>query len=421
MNKLRFLSKKIWFLILFLTILIFSISFNIFGFRDLIHKNYPNLKLAKELFDKKSILHNIENDYNAKFLPQTQFVKLNLTKKKLNFTKSNNLNKKQSKIKYDWYESFYIELLDSEVLIVNYLGKIYKFKIKDIQNKNKKNIDLQNVSSNLSVIRVLDTFIYNKYLYVSFIDKKNNCKNLNISVAKIDSEYLNFENFFQSEECGEYISGGRMQFYKHKNEKGILITTSNDPFNRPGNKPQDINSIFGKILFIDFEKNNPIIFSKGHRVAQGLYAEGNLIISTEHGPRGGDEINKISFNKNYGWPISSYGEKYGLAEINKPHYLKNHDSSGFEEPIFAFVPSIGISEIISLPNSFSKHFENNFIVSSLAGKSLHRLKFDKNYNKVIFNEKIFIGSRIRDLKHHNKTNSIFLALEEKGEIGILTK
>ena len=82
MNKLRFLSKKIWFLILFLTILIFSISFNIFGFRDLIHKNYPNLKLAKKLFDKKSILHNIENDYNAKFLPQTQFVKLNLTKKK---------------------------------------------------------------------------------------------------------------------------------------------------------------------------------------------------------------------------------------------------------------------------------------------------------------------------------------------------
>ena len=87
-----------------------------------------------------------------------------------------------------------------------------------------------------------------------------------------------------------------MQFYKHKNEKGLLITTSNHPNNRPDNKPQDINSIFGKILFIDFEKNNPIIFSKGHRVAQGLYTEGNLIISTEHGPRGGDEINKILFN-----------------------------------------------------------------------------------------------------------------------------
>jgi len=419
MNKLRFLNKKIWFLILFLTILIFSISFNIFGFQDLIHKNYPNLKLTKKLFDKKSILHNIENDYNAKFLPQTQFVKLSLTKKKLNFAKSSNLNKKKSKIKYNWYESFYIELLDSEVLIVNYLGKIYKFKIKDMQNKN--NIDVQNISSNLSVIRVLDTFIYNKYLYVSFVGKKNNCKNLNISVAKIDSEYLNFENFFQSEECGEYILGGRMQFYKHENEKGLLITTSNHPNDRPDNKPQDINSIFGKILFIDFEKNNPIIFSKGHRVAQGLYTEGNLIISTEHGPRGGDEINKILFNKNYGWPISSYGEKYRSAETNKPHYLKNHASSGFEEPIFTFVPSIGISEIISLPNSFSKHFENNFIVSSLAGKSLHRLKFDKNYNKVIFNEKIFIGSRIRDLKYHNKTNSIFLALEEKGEIGILTK
>ena len=345
MNKLRFLSKKIWFLILFLTILIFSISFNIFGFQDLIHKNYPNLKLAKKLFDKKSILHNIENDYNAKFLPQTQFVKLNLIKKKLNFAKANNLNKKQSKINYNWYESFYIELLDKEILIVNYLGKIYKFKIKDIQNKNKKSIDLQNVSSNLSAKRVLDTFIYNKYLYVSFIGKKNNCKNLNISVAKIDSEDLNFENFFQSEECGEYILGGRMQFYKHENEKGLLITTSNHPNDRPDNKPQDTNSIFGKILFIDFEKNNPIIFSKGHRVAQGLYTEGNLIISTEHGPRGGDEINKILFNKNYGWPIASYGEKYSVNNSKKSSYTKNHYSQGFEEPLFAFVPAIGISEI----------------------------------------------------------------------------
>ena len=80
MNKLRFQSKKIQLLILFITILIFSIFFNIFGFQESIHKNYPNLKLVKKIFDKKSILQNIENDYNAKFLPQTQFVKLNLIK-----------------------------------------------------------------------------------------------------------------------------------------------------------------------------------------------------------------------------------------------------------------------------------------------------------------------------------------------------
>ena len=38
--------------------------------------------------------------------------------------------------------------------------------------------------------------------------------------------------------------------------------------------------------------------------------ESDIIISTEHGPYGGDEINKLSYGKNYGWPVSSYGENY---------------------------------------------------------------------------------------------------------------
>jgi len=94
---------------------------------------------------------------------------------------------------------------------------------------------------------------------------------------------------------------------------------------------------------------------------------------------------------------------------------------GFEEPIFAFVPSIGISEIIKLPNNFSDNFVDNFFVSSLNGRSLYRIKFNENYTKVIFNEKIFIGERIRDLKYYSKMNIILLALEEKGKLGILSK
>ena len=94
---------------------------------------------------------------------------------------------------------------------------------------------------------------------------------------------------------------------------------------------------------------------------------------------------------------------------------------GFEEPIFAFVPSIGISEIIKLPNNFSDNFVDNFFVSSLNGRSLYRIKFNENYTKVIFNEKIFIGERIRDLKYYSKMSIVLLALEEKGKLGILSK
>ena len=419
MKKNILLSRKFLFL---LFIVILSASAIILGSKNLINERYPNLLLAKELFSKKTIIKNINNDYNVKFLPKTQFLELTFKKKKINFPQPNNLNDvEENKKKYNWYKSFYLELIENSILIVDYLGKIYKINVKDIQNNKLKSLDAEKINSNLSVVRVLDTLIHKENLYVSFIGLKNTCKNLNIVVAKINSKKLNFQNFFSSNECGEYILGGRMQFYKHNSSDGLLFTTSNHPNNLPDDKPQSENSIFGKILFIDFQNKKNIIFSKGHRVPQGLYAEENLILSTEHGPRGGDEINKIIFNKNYGWPISSYGEKYRTEETEKSQYLKYHSKLGFEEPVFAFVPSVGISEIIKLPNDFSDHFIDNFIVSTLNGRSLHRIKFDENYNKVIFNEKIFIGYRIRDLKYHNKMNTIFLALEEKGELGILSR
>jgi len=419
MKKNILLSRKFLFL---LFIVILSASAIILGSKNLINERYPNLLLAKELFSKKSIIKNINNDYNVKFLPKTQFLELTFKKKKINFPQPNNLNEvEENKKKYNWYKSFYLELIENNILVVDYLGKIYKINVKDIQNNKLKSLDAEKINSNLSVVRVLDTLIHEENLYVSFIGLKNTCKNLNIDVAKINSKKLNFQNFFSSNECGEYILGGRMQFYKHNSSDGLLFTTSNHPNNLPDDKPQSENSIFGKILFIDFQNKKNIIFSKGHRVPQGLYAEENLILSTEHGPRGGDEINKIIFNKNYGWPISSYGEKYRTEETEKPQYSKYHSKLGFEEPVFAFVPSVGISEIIKLPNDFSGHFIDNFIVSTLNGRSLHRIKFDENYSKVIFNEKIFIGYRIRDLKYHNKMNTIFLALEEKGELGILSR
>jgi len=146
-----------------------------------------------------------------------------------------------------------------------------------------------------------------------------------------------------------------------------------------------------------------------------------LILSTEHGPYGGDEINKIIPNKNYGWPISSYGETYefkiGESEFK---YSKNHKIKKFEEPIFSFVPSIGgISEIIKIPNNFSRYWQDNFFVASLNGSSLFRIKFDENFEKVIFLEKINLLDRIRDIIYINKINSFALAMEDHGEIWLL--
>ena len=205
-----------------------------------------------------------------------------------------------------------------------------------------------------------------------------------------------------------------MQYLKHEDKEGLIFSIADNVADKPNNEPQDDNSLNGKILFVSFDKTLSLIYSKGHRNPQGLFSEGNLILSTEHGPRGGDEINKIEFNKNYGWPISSYGKKYKKTT----GYFQNHEKRGFKEPIFAFIPSIGISEIIKIPNDFVNDWKNNFLLTSLKRGSVYRIKFNNNHERLIFSEEIFVGQRIRDIKYYNK--KIFLALETKGELGILT-
>ena len=144
---------------------------------------------------------------------------------------------------------------------------------------------------------------------------------------------------------------------------------------------QDNNSMFGKILEIDkndLEELNleeksglPLkIFSKGHRTPQGLTKVNNFIFSTEHGPKGGDELNKIIRNENYGWPLVSYGTQY-LHDEGGKSFKVNHESNDFEEPLFAFVPSIGISSLNLCPNMLKDYYKKPCLIAlSLRGNNL---------------------------------------------------
>ena len=181
-----------------------------------------------------------------------------------------------------------------------------------------KDFNWVRVNSNLNSpdIKIKDILLSNNEIYISYSETTSEkCSTINISKAKILKKELNFKIFFKSEECKMAFTAGRMVFYNHEDRDGLLLTTSANYGLK--NLAQDDNSVFGKILFIDLETKKHIIFSKGHRVPQGLAIENNSIISTEHGPRGGDEINLIQFGNNYGWPISSYGEPYYDQEFYK--------------------------------------------------------------------------------------------------------
>lgn len=412
------------FLIIISTLfLIFTfIHFNFFSLKDGLYEKYPNLSIRKYLFKNEPIFEKIYNDYNVKFIPFTELIKLDYKKKKINFINDYYEKKSQNKnISYSKYGSFYIDLHKKNVFLTDYLGNNYYFKTSAILSE-KYNLDSTNIKNNISNIeRVYDAIIYKDEIFITYVKKIKNCGKIFVSKAKISTLNLEYKNIFVSKSCHDNASPGRMVIHELEKKKGILLSISSGAYNAPSMEAQNKLKIYGKIIFIDLNSGEYKVISSGHRVVQGLVKYNEVIIATEHGPRGGDEINIIKQDKNYGWPISSYGEKYNFKYEKKPSYKKNHTSYGFEEPIYAFMPAIGISEIIKLPEYFSEMLQNVFIVSSLYGKSIFFIKFDNEFNRVIFSEKIFLNDRIRDLKFENKNDLILLALEENGEIGVIKK
>jgi glucose/arabinose dehydrogenase len=258
---------------------------------------------------------------------------------------------------------------------------------------------------------------------------------------------LSFKKFFVPSQCvkknneygwiNHHIAGGRMVNFK--NNKILFSTGALQYFKHP----QDKNSPLGKILSIDKNTANWKIISMGHRNVQGLKYDfkKDIIFSTEHGPTGGDEFN-INFNpnsndvKNYGWPISSYGEHGSYKAIKDPKELKlrydkaplnkSHKKYGFIEPIKYYVPSIGITEIEMIPKKFNKNFDNDFFIASMGTNkeegdlSIHHIKLDKEFKKILKEDIIFIGERIRDFKYLEDINKIVLFIENSPGIGVLS-
>ena len=297
----------------------------------------------------------------------------------------------------------------------------------------KSNIqDLQDLNNSHYRISVKDIFIDpNKDMFVSLItfDKKDSsCHKISIIKSDFNINKLNFEIFFEFDECviiketPSSQNGGRMVDYK---DNKLLFTIGDfSTFVRA----QDKGSIYGKIIEID--KDNPKNFnfiSLGHRNQQGLYydSDKNKIYSAEHGPEGGDEFNQITPGGNYGWPVASYGKigDENLIKINPDmiKLLNSHEKNGFVEPIKYFETSIGISETIK--NYFENQNDyNSYFVTSMKNKedghSIYEIKFDKN-NKLISTDRILIDDRIRDIIYIKEKDYYLLMLESSYSIGVL--
>jgi hypothetical protein len=178
------------------------------------------------------------------------------------------------------------------------------------------------------------------------------------------------------------------------------------------NLAQESSSPYGKILIFSHEDlyNQPdsstkfTIYSSGHRNPQGMVNIDGDIYSVEHGPKGGDEINYIEKNGNYGWPLYSLGSKY-----SDDPYLPIGDPKNFKMPLFAFTPSVATSDIRACPKILKKRYEplQCLLVSALRGRSIFVVLIEQTTRRVIQLERFEIGMRVREFSRESDDDIYF--------------
>ena len=338
----------------------------------------------------------------------------------------------------------YLEYINEKVIIATATG-IFSFT--DIKKLNENKFSTTIIKSNIkSFINnneffvsgrygIKDLLIYQNKIFVSYSNQiTDDCYNTSIIFADFNLDKLEFEKLFNPTFCSKNKSrqnGGRIVGYK----KDKILYTHGD-YRDPQHSVQSDNNILGKIFSIDLITHKYQMISKGHRNPQGLYYDKNrdIIYSTEHGPKGGDEVNinntpDLKEIENFGWPISSYGVHYGEkrkgeydARYLKEPLYKSHKDYGFVEPLKYFVPSIGISEILKIDNNYLDDKYQLWVAAM--GKnidegdlSIHILDLK---NDIITNHQIIkINQRIRDMVYIEQHNIILLFLETNASLGVI--
>ncbi len=222
--------------------------------------------------------------------------------------------------------------------------------------------------------------------------------------------------------------GSRIVFLKD----GTLLMSIGDGGNPParvGNmlardQAQNLGSHNGSILRLTAEgkaaPGNPLagqkgalpeLWSIGHRNIQGMVLDANgRVFASEHGPRGGDEINVIDGGKNYGWPLQSYGLDYQTREP-----IGKRVVAGMVPPIVVWTPSTGASGLAWYTGAAFPAWRGSLFSGGLATEDIRRVAFDAQ-GKVVKQERLEIGKRVRDVRQGPDGHLYAITDEAKGSL-----
>lgn len=216
--------------------------------------------------------------------------------------------------------------------------------------------------------------------------------------------------------------GSRIAF----DNAGHVFISQGERNDRP--RAQQLDMLQGKLVrlnldgsvpednpFVGREDARPEIWSYGHRNMQGLAFDPRTgkLWESEHGPRGGDEINLPQAGKNYGWPIITHGINYSGFPIPE---AVGTAAPGMEQPHHVWAKSPALSGMAFLVNQPSSKWNNSLFLGALADGSLIRLSLEGD--RIVGEERLLkeLGARIRDVRVGGDGSVYVLTDEEDGKL-----
>lgn len=278
-----------------------------------------------------------------------------------------------------------------------------------------------NGQGGLMDIQLHPDYAKNGWIYLSYAKPQGEEGGTVIARAKLEGNALtNLEELFQAlpiSSSGAHF-GSRISF----DGKGYMFFTSGERGKKEN--AQDLGNHLGKVLrlhddgkipadnpFVNTAGAKPEIWSYGHRNLQGLYydKETETLWNHEHGPKGGDELNRVQKGKNYGWPVITYGINYDGTPITDVT-----EKEGMEQPVRYWVPSIAPCGLTMVTSNRYPNWKGNFLVGALAFQLVARVELADG--KFVKEERLLekIG-RVRAVVQ-SPDGYIYVATENPGKI-----
>jgi len=258
-------------------------------------------------------------------------------------------------------------------------------------------------------------FAENRLIYLSFAEGSADANGTAVARGRLGASGLDdvaviFRNYTRKDTPVHY--GGRLAFLPD----GSLLLTTGDGFDYR-EAAQDLSSGLGKVLRMTPDggpapgnpfAGAPYVYTYGHRNPQGLAVAANgTVWLHEHGPRGGDEVNRLEPGVNYGWPAITHGKDYSGALVS-PYT----EWPGMAQPDWQWTPSIAPSGLAVGAGDLFPDWRDDLLVGALVAREVRLLELEQGRpvrERALFGE---VDARVRDVRF-GPDGAVYLLLPDR--------